>query len=1104
MITQLKFYKNNIADDPNFKVPTNSSPWTLGTAWSIVGNQAKHTGTGTSSISQDILTIGVTYKITLTVTKATAVTVTVKAGTNTYSIPSTGTYTFNLLATSVTFSIESNNATTVDRVSVIPYPDVLDVDLSSDIDAPMTFNIADLRDPSKKNTNFSKTIILPGTKNNDLIFGHAFEISGEGIFNPNKKIRAVVTQDGLETFNGIAQLKKINRVGNGFANLDAISYEIVLFGNLADIFYQLGDSKLEDLDFSEYNHTYNKDNIKRSWAGTVLKNGVYVDNWLYGPIRTITSASHDAEGRVKLNFSTSHGFKPDEHIWVVQDGLTGNTYQGDHKIKDVTSTTSVTLFYPYDTNFGTGITGTAQTISANANGYVYPMIQYGETTAKPDEWNVNNFYPAIYVREITKKIFAKAGFTFTSTYFDSEDFKRLIIPFSAKELRLSEAAKLLRNFHAQSTSDLTVTYSITPKTYKDPWSGLQVYSEHNDTTLANPITYNPLPVTDKTTAPINFDAGGTYNASLSEWTCPVTGNYDMHASVFIEQIITFPANSYGGVGFQFTDNVGQAVLSITDISDSSVVPQTAFIKMLKRTFGTTLLKLDVPAMVCQAGHKYKLSLSFPKFHEQFYIVQNPAAQNALTASPNSGSVTVNIHAPSTFWNYSTNNTITEGETMPMNDIVPRNVTCKDFLSSLFKMFNLYIQTDPDNAKNLLIETRNDFYAQGTVVDWTSKLDTTQTLQIEPMGELSAKTYVYKDKEDKDFYNDTFKALFGQKGSYGDYTFDVDNDFVQNKIENATIFSPTLLDQNGNRVISQIWGGSKDGPVRIDSNIRLLYFQMAQSSINPSVAWKFTSLAAGSSNEYLYPYAGHLDKVEGPDVDLNWGFPFGFVKVTDYNFDAWSTNNTFNRYHKDMITEITNKNSKIITGYFNLTPKDIFSLSFKNLFLVNGHHLRLNKIIDYSLTREVPTQCEFLLAEKIQKFAKKSAITPYDFSVLGRFDASINNFTAAMPYPAQSITNIFQTINNTTQQNITNNVTNVTQAITNVTQNVTNITQNISNIANTYLTQNITNVTNQNFTMTNVTIQGNINSGAIINGNINVTGSTTGAVVSGGLNHAFAG
>ena len=66
-------------------------------------------------------------------------------------------------------------------------------------------------------------------------------------------------------------------------------------------------------------------------------------------------------------------------------------------------------------------------------GYVYPMIDYG--FGNGTSYDVRHFYPAVYVKTIIDKIFSEAGFQYESTFFTSQFFKRLIIPYTENTLR---------------------------------------------------------------------------------------------------------------------------------------------------------------------------------------------------------------------------------------------------------------------------------------------------------------------------------------------------------------------------------------------------------------------------------------------------------------------------------------------------------------------------------------------------------------------------------------------------------------------------------------------------------------------------------------------
>ena len=81
-------------------------------------------------------------------------------------------------------------------------------DLTEDLSTLLTFSIDDVKDFSSRSTTFSKTIVLPGTANNNKLFGHIFDISINNTydntlanvgynFNAAKSANAIIFQDNI-------------------------------------------------------------------------------------------------------------------------------------------------------------------------------------------------------------------------------------------------------------------------------------------------------------------------------------------------------------------------------------------------------------------------------------------------------------------------------------------------------------------------------------------------------------------------------------------------------------------------------------------------------------------------------------------------------------------------------------------------------------------------------------------------------------------------------------------------------------------------------------------------------------------------------------------
>lgn len=147
------------------------------------------------------------------------------------------------------------------------------VDVSENLSTLITYAIDDIKDFSSRNTSFSKTIVLPGTSNNNKIFGHIFEMESANPydaalpnvltnFNAAKSAQCYLFQDNIQVFKGVVRLLEI------IVDKGRKEYEVAVFGELGGFISALGNKKLEELDFSAYDRNYTLPNIVNSWDNT--------------------------------------------------------------------------------------------------------------------------------------------------------------------------------------------------------------------------------------------------------------------------------------------------------------------------------------------------------------------------------------------------------------------------------------------------------------------------------------------------------------------------------------------------------------------------------------------------------------------------------------------------------------------------------------------------------------------------------------------------------------------------------------------------------------------------------------------------------------------
>jgi hypothetical protein len=686
------------------------------------------------------------------------------------------------------------------------------VDLGEGVDIALNKSIADIRNPETRSADFSKTITIPGTSQNNKVFNHIFDVANDIIgsgqynpdFNPNKKADCILLVDGMPQISGFIRLTEI------LANDGRIEYNCTIHGEGANLFTDLENAKLNELDFSEYNHTCNIINIKDSWD-----NQIYIDG-------------------VQEAFEYGRGY-----VW--------------------------TQVLPKRTILNTDI----------------------------NEWKADDHTPALYAKTIVDKIFATKGYKYTDdSFFTSDRFKRLIIPFANNGLEASGATDRL--FQAESTG----------------------------TTFTSGTTDFTIPFGNDS-ASGNFDNGGNYDTTSYEYTVPVGGIYAFYFAPNITFTAPTPLGSPVDTILEFSFVIN-GTTTITQLINSNNVDNSTWtftdIRNIQRRFA--------------AGDTIKVQIESVQYYDS-----NSLAQFIPFGTMAIGSQTY-------FYNGTSASSIVYNETVDFGFFFGDKQTQRDFMLSLVRMFNLYVeQTD---AKTLRFVPRDDFY-NGTKQDWSQLLDYDQPHEIVPMGELQNNPYVFTYKEGTDYGSKDHKQKTGR--IYGDRTLRIDNDFVKSEKKIEVAFASTTMYNKNNKFFAL----ASDDDGKHTDDLRILYYNGLKQV--PTYFF-YDETKPSNPNVEFYPVTTHMDNPYDMQFDLSFGMPPYTVLPLGFNY---SNQNLVNVYYYKTIAEIIDKNSKIFRGYFRITPNEFANIRFNSLYFFEGQYWRLNKVIDFNPTQEGLTQCEFLLA-----------------------------------------------------------------------------------------------------------------------------------------------
>lgn len=171
---------------------------------------------------------------------------------------------------------------TITRIQLIPTaPSFISgyLDVEQRVPVPINYAISDIRDPQKRTGSFSKTITLPGTKNNNKLLSQLFEVNiADGLFSVKRLYRCLLLQDNIplhETELSL-QLISVNKVQNQLTEDDIIEYEVVVRDDVAQFFSEVANRKLTDIDLTDLNHNVNQLTIISSFTNTWVNGYKYL------------------------------------------------------------------------------------------------------------------------------------------------------------------------------------------------------------------------------------------------------------------------------------------------------------------------------------------------------------------------------------------------------------------------------------------------------------------------------------------------------------------------------------------------------------------------------------------------------------------------------------------------------------------------------------------------------------------------------------------------------------------------------------------------------------------------------------------------------------
>ena len=142
------------------------------------------------------------------------------------------------------------------------------VDTIETLDISITKSVYSIVDPSKRQSDYSKTVAIAGSKNNDNIFKSLFDVNFSirntdqlnPDFNPSIKASCIYLQDSNVQIEGYCQLTEIVILEN-----NKVIYNITIYGKSRDFLTKLANKNINQISSTE-DTTWDDATIQSTWS----------------------------------------------------------------------------------------------------------------------------------------------------------------------------------------------------------------------------------------------------------------------------------------------------------------------------------------------------------------------------------------------------------------------------------------------------------------------------------------------------------------------------------------------------------------------------------------------------------------------------------------------------------------------------------------------------------------------------------------------------------------------------------------------------------------------------------------------------------------------
>lgn len=619
----------------------------------------------------------------------------------------------------------------------------------------------------------------------------------------------------------------------------------------------------------------------------------------------------------------------------------------------------------------------------NTKGYTYPQF------AKQDNiYTLRDFKPAIYEWEYWKKIFASNGYSFTFDQYDESTLQidKRIIPYNGKNGDDSISQFLKQSYTVRGTlasDNYVITAPTTPASY--PYSAIPSI----DFTAANTLNQYLTAAGSKVVLDTLLeDAQSQYDVLTGELTnlggqgrtFQILTSYDYSIDVQAKlsggSVVAWETEDPTGAGKSVeikctliaqstTDNTKVAYIDAgtTLVNFQQGTPNTYASGWQPFANGTNASYADLGLF--DANEKFDVHVFImARYKNQFNAFVNPSFSNGTSNEvikfvdqATGDEVKLDFDIDISNLEFKAVPDITElvkGSAVDIDKFIPKGIKQRDLISAVMKTYNLYPVPDPDNDRNIIVKTRDKYYDDGQLWDWTDKFQEAQQNSITFLNNEVKRDQVFKYKEGKDTINQAYQNEFAD--TYGESLIVLDNEYTVGTDTTELMYSPTPSIQSGlGFPLPSINGINPEG------NLRVLLHN-GKGSI---YQYPFYDDIVTNASELAFISEYNMTSMFDSDFTPNFSICFNAPKVIFHAFQAGQTSNYIYNLHHQRETTTINQGSRL-SAYFDLTELDFQKLSTRldwSIYIKDNGYFYIEKVHNYNATKRTLTKVDLITADE---------------------------------------------------------------------------------------------------------------------------------------------